>query len=179
MLRLFAGLSIPDDIAQQLLRLQTNLPKARWRPQENFHITLKFYGEVEHDTAKRLHEALSSIRFEEFEVSLKGAGWFGGKKPQSVWVGVAPSEPLSTLHRACTKAARIAGLTPEQQRYTPHVTLAYCRTTPIEPVVSWVTPLTDFISEPFPLECFNLYSSRIGKGPSKYSIEETFLGYSQ
>lgn len=174
MLRLFAGLSIPDHIAQQLLLLQTNLPKARWRPRENFHITLKFYGEVEHDTAVRLHEALSAIRFEQFQVSLKGAGWFGGKKPQSVWVGVAPSEPLNTLHLACSKAARIAGLSLEQQRYTPHVTLAYCRTTPIDPVVKWITPLTDFVSEPFPLECFNLYSSRIGKGPSVYSVESRY-----
>ena len=179
MQRLFAGLSIPDHIAQKLLLLQTNLPKARWRPRENFHITLKFYGEVEHDTAVRLHEALSAIRFEEFEVSLKGAGWFGGKKPQSVWVGVAPSEPLNKLHLASSKAARIAGLSLEQQRYTPHVTLAYCRTTPIEPVASWVTPLTDLVTEPFAMESFHLYSSRIGKGPSIYSIEETFLGYTQ
>lgn len=174
MLRLFAGLSIPDHIAERLLPLQTNLPKARWRPRENFHITLKFFGEVDHETTNKLHEALSKIKFEPFEITLKDSGWFGGNKPQSVWVGVSPCESLKQLHLACSKAARIAGLSIEQQRYTPHITMAYCRTTPPEPVVNWVTSLINLESVPFLVDCFHLYSSRTGKGPSVYRVERSY-----
>ena len=175
MLRLFAGLSIPDHIAESLLPFQTNLPNARWRPRENFHITLKFFGAVDHETANKLHEALSKIKFEPFELTLKGSGWFGGKNPQSVWVGVIPSETLGKLNLACSKAARIAGLSLEQQRYTPHITMAYCRTTPPEPVVNWVTSLANLESVPFSVDCFHLYSSRTGKGPSVYSVERSYI----
>lgn len=174
MLRLFAGLSVPHDIAEKLLPLQTNLPGARWRPRENFHITLKFYGEVDHDTTSKLQEALSAIRFEPFEISLKGSGWFGGKKPQSVWVGVAPCDPLTRLHQACSKAARIAGLSLEQQRYTPHITMAYCRTSPFDPVINWGNEQTSFESQPFLVEQFHLFSSRLGKGASKYRLESSY-----
>ncbi len=174
MLRLFTGLSIPDHIAETLLPLQTNLVGARWRPRENFHITLKFYGEVNQGTASKLQDALSEIRFEPFEISLKGSGWFGGKKPQSVWVGVETSEPLDQLHLECTKAARVAGLSLGQQRYTPHITLAYCRTSPTEQVVGWVTPLADFDSAQFYIEEFYLYSSTLGSKPSTYQIQASY-----
>lgn len=174
MLRLFTGLSIPDHIIEKLLPLQTNLVGARWRPRENFHITLKFYGEVDHGTASKLHDALSEIRFEPFEISLKGSGWFGGKKPQSVWVGVKTSKSLDRLHLECAKAARIAGLLMEQQRYTPHITLAYCRTTPLEPVMSWVSQKTNIKSQPFTIEQFQMYSSHLNDGPSRYSVEAKY-----
>ena len=174
MLRLFTGLSIPDHIAEKLLPLQTNLVGARWRPRENFHITLKFYGEVDHGTASKLHEALSQIRIEPFEISLKGSGWFGGKKPQSVWVGVETSESLNQLHLECTKAARVAGLSLEQQRYTPHVTMAYCRTTPLVYVLKWVEPFSNFFSVRFLVNDFHLYSSQLGEKQSRYQIEKTF-----
>ena len=52
MLRLFAALPVPPEVSGALLKLQKNLPGAHWRPQENFHITLCFYGEVS-DTAAR------------------------------------------------------------------------------------------------------------------------------
>lgn len=174
MLRLFAGLSIPDHIAERLIPLQTNLPKARWRPRENFHITLKFFGEVDHETANKLHEALSKIKFKPFEITLKGSGWFGGKKPQSVWVGVSPCEYLKQLHLASVKAAKIAGLSIEQQRYTPHITLAYCRTTPLEKVLEWSLPSSKLTSEQFIIDSFHLFSSRLGGKQSIYKIENTY-----
>ena len=174
MLRLFAGLSIPDHIAEKLLPLQTNLPSARWRPRENFHITLKFFGEVDHETANKLHEALSKIKFEPFEITLKGSGWFGGKKPQSVWVGVSPCESLKQLHLASVRAAKIAGLSIEQQRYMPHITIAYCRTTPSEPVVNWVSQHSLFESNPIVIDEFHLFSSHLKKGHSIYRIVSSY-----
>ena len=172
--RLFAALSIPDHIAEILLPLQTGLPQARWRPRENFHITLKFYGEVDHATAGKLHEALSDIKFEPFTVALKGSGWFGGKKPHSVWVGIAPNEQLTELHKACSKAARTAGLSIESQKFTPHITMAYCRTTPLEKVLDWVTPNSTLFSHPFEVKEFSLYSSKLGGKQSLYEIETTY-----
>lgn len=172
--RLFAALSIPDHIAEILLPLQTGLPQARWRPRENFHITLKFYGEVDHATAGKLHEALSDIKFEPFAVALRGSGWFGGKKPQSVWAGIAPNEHLTELHKACSKAARTAGLSIQSQNFAPHITMAYCRTTTLKSVLDWVTPNSTLFTPPFSVNDFHLYSSHLSKGSSVYSIESQY-----
>ena len=46
MIRLFAALAIPFDIAEGLARHQTGLADARWRPLEALHITLRFFGDI-------------------------------------------------------------------------------------------------------------------------------------
>ena len=46
MLRLFSGIEIPDDIRIALADLRQPLPGARWIEPENFHITLRFAGDV-------------------------------------------------------------------------------------------------------------------------------------
>ena len=47
MIRLFAALPIPFDVAETLARRQSGLPGARWRPVEALHVTLAFYGDVD------------------------------------------------------------------------------------------------------------------------------------
>ena len=45
-LRLFAALSIPDHVAERLLPLMKGIGGANWRPRENLHLTLRFFGEL-------------------------------------------------------------------------------------------------------------------------------------
>ena len=49
MIRLFAALALPDEIAAGLARRQDGVPGARWRPREALHVTLRFFGEVAND----------------------------------------------------------------------------------------------------------------------------------
>ena len=61
MLRLFAALPVPADVTQQLTPLQNNLSGASWRPIENFHITLRFFGDVSRDLAYELDREIAEI----------------------------------------------------------------------------------------------------------------------
>ena len=76
MIRLFAAVEVPPEIAEGLARRQQGLPGARWRPAEALHITLRFYGEMREETAAELDEALAEIRAEPFQLALTGAGCF-------------------------------------------------------------------------------------------------------
>ncbi|MFC7608726.1 2'-5' RNA ligase family protein [Teichococcus aestuarii] len=60
--RLFVALPLPEALREQLSDLAGGLPGARWVPPENYHLTLRFIGEVEGWRADELDEALAGIR---------------------------------------------------------------------------------------------------------------------
>ncbi|MEM6626713.1 MAG: RNA 2',3'-cyclic phosphodiesterase [Pseudomonadota bacterium] len=173
-LRLFAALSLPDEIADLLTPLQRGTPGASWRPRENFHITLRFFGDLDGAVARDLDEELAQITETPFEIQLEGAGSFGGREPHALWIGVAPHPTLNRLAGACERAARRLNLTADKRRFKPHVTLAYCHGTQDDDAAAFISRLASFESPPFWVESFQLYSSRMGKGPSRYLDEAVY-----
>src|SRR5690606_18008448 len=128
MIRLFAAVAVPFDIAEALTRRQRGLPGARWRPPEALHVTLAFYGEVPEPQADDLAAELVRARVDPFELKLSGVGAFGdGHRSRALWAGVAPCEPLNVLAGRCRAAGSRAGIVMEARDYRPHVTLAYLK----------------------------------------------------
>ena len=96
--RLFAAIEIPHNAAMSLSLLRGGLPGARWIDIENYHLTLRFIGDVEHHVADEFADALGRIRRFEFKMGLSGLGCFGGKKPHSLAIVATrtiASEPVS------------------------------------------------------------------------------------
>ncbi|MEL7128290.1 MAG: RNA 2',3'-cyclic phosphodiesterase [Pseudomonadota bacterium] len=171
MLRLFAALPIRRDIADSLTPLQRHLDGASWRPLENFHITLRFFGEVDHNLARELDAALGEIRSPQMKLRLSGAGWFGKREPRAVWAGVAYDESLAALAGECERAARRLGLPIDKRRFIPHITLAYCHGTSPAAAAAFADRHATFESREFWVDRFHLYSSHFGRGPSYYLKE--------
>ena len=55
--RLFTGLAVPAEIAEALKIHQGGLPGARWIEPGDFHVTLRFLGDVEATVADDVVEA--------------------------------------------------------------------------------------------------------------------------
>ena len=175
MIRLFAALAVPDEIAQGLARRQTGLEGARWRTAEQLHITLRFFGEVREDMARDLDAELSTIGGRPFDIVLQGAGAFGeGSDIHAVWAGVAENPELLRLARACTTAARRVGLKPDRRNYRPHVTLAYLRHPEPDRVAAWIQANNLLKSPPIRIERFGLYSSFLGSDGAQYRLEAAY-----
>ena len=175
MIRLFAALEIPYDVADELVRRQVGVQGARWRPTEAFHITLRFFGEVSEPAAAELDDGLALIRMSPFEARLEGAGAFGDQDHmRAVWAGVSASEPLTRLAAKCETAARKLGLTPEKRAYRPHVTLAYLNQAAPPRVAAWIAEHNLLRSEPWTVRAFGLYSSQLGPDGSKYTLEREY-----
>ena len=174
MLRLFAALPIPDEIAEILLPFQKGLSGASWRPRENFHITLRFFGEVSRDLAETLDEEIAMINAPPLSLVIDGVGWFGRREPYAVWARIRPTDALTNLAGACERAARRVGLPPEKRRYTPHITLAYMHGAPLEAVMAWTEKHQSLLAGPFSMDQFHLYSSHLGRGPSVYTAEADY-----
>lgn len=174
MIRLFAALPIPPEIAEQLRPLQKGLAGASWRPERNFHITLRFFGEVSYQMAKDIDQEIADIPAASLQLTLRGCGYFGKREPRSVWAKVEHSKALNSLAGACERIARRHGLPAEKRGYRPHVTLAYCHGTSPEEAIDYERQHIEFSAGPWIADRFHLYSSHFGDGPSRYIAEAEY-----
>ncbi|MEQ9146003.1 MAG: RNA 2',3'-cyclic phosphodiesterase [Parvibaculaceae bacterium] len=176
MIRLFTALEVPADAADRLRTLQSGLRGARWIDPENFHITLRFIGDVPEDTACEIDEALSHIHASPFDLSLQGVGQFGNTRPHAVWAGVSDTQPLRALQARHETAMQKIGLRPEPRKYTPHVTVARLnkRSTSAGDVMHYIEQHNLFMSLPFRVTRFVLFSARSSRGGGPYIAERTY-----
>lgn len=172
--RLFTALEIPPGMVERLAALRGKLAGARWVDPENYHITLRFAGDIDDVAARTFADALSEIEFDAFELAFSGLGTFGGNKPREVWAGLRASEPLIRLQKAHERAARLAGLVPETRNFTPHMTLARLRDARPQAVAEYLSFFGGFISESWRVSRFILLSSRANQGGGPYVAEAAY-----
>jgi RNA 2',3'-cyclic 3'-phosphodiesterase len=172
--RLFTALEIPRNAAMSLSLLRGGLPGARWIDVENYHITLRFIGDVDGRTADEIVNRLDRIDREEFQINLSGIGSFGSKKPHSVWAGVSPSPDLTALQGEIERICQRIGLPPDPRKFMPHVTLARLRSARVEDVVHYLSGRGNFHTLPFLVGRFVLMSSKESVGGGPYLTEEIF-----
>ena len=169
MLRLFAGLSLPDAVTARLALTQPGLPGRPVAP-ENMHLTLAFFGETDEATAGDLHAALSAVRCPGFALWLDGVGAFGGSKPRSIHALARPEPLLTRLHDKVTRAAREAGASVDATRFAPHVTLSRLRAgeaTPAE-VAKALQARAALLAGPVEVAAFHLYRSDLTRNGAQY-----------
>jgi 2'-5' RNA ligase len=172
--RLFTALEVPAPIAFSLSLLRGGLPGARWIDPGNYHITLRFIGDIDERTADEIAAALARVSRPPFELSLDGVGAFGGRRPHSLFAGVKPSPALRELQAEQERIIQRLGLEPERRKFTPHVTLARMRNASEPDVAAYLALRGDFRTPPFPVGRFVLLSSRASRGGGPYVMEEAY-----
>jgi RNA 2',3'-cyclic 3'-phosphodiesterase len=171
--RLFVALDLPWEMKERLALLAGGLPGARWIPSENYHITLRFIGEVPAHRAEEIDHALAGLRTRGFSLSFAGLGMFEKSgRPTSLWAGVERNPQLDHLRSKVETALQRTGLEPERRRFSPHVTLARLDAlVPQAKLAAYVQAHNLFRAGPVPVEHFTLFSSRIGKEQAVYTPE--------
>ncbi|MBV9251230.1 MAG: RNA 2',3'-cyclic phosphodiesterase [Acetobacteraceae bacterium] len=172
-MRLFVALELPWELRQRLSFLAgAGIPGARWIPSENYHLTLRFIGEMPAFRAEEIDQALSSVKARRFSLTLAGVGTFAKSgRSVSLWVGVERNLQLDHLQTKIETALQRCGLEPERRRFTPHITLARLDS-PVEArLAGFVQGHNLFRSDPIPVEHFTLFSSRLGKDQAVYTPE--------
>jgi len=172
--RLFTALEIPRTAAQSLSLLRGGLPGARWVDVENYHLTLRFIGDVEGHVADEVANALDRIRRPEFALALGGVGAFGSKKPHSIWAGASASPDLYALQAEIERICQRLGLAADPRKFTPHVTIARLKNAKAEDVAHYLAARGNFAAGPFKVGRFVLMSSRESTGGGPYIVEEAW-----
>jgi 2'-5' RNA ligase len=170
-LRLFAGLAIPEPIRLQLTTMTGGIAGARWVAPENLHLSLRFIGEVDEGAAEDIDAALGQIIAAPVVVALAGIGCFETRgRAHTLWAGAEASAALLHLQARVEAQVGRAGLPPEGRKFTPHVTLARMQRTPVEQIAPYLTDHGGFRAAPFEAEDFLLYRSHLGHAAANYEV---------
>ena len=172
--RLFTGIEIPAQIGQGLSMLRGGLPGARWVDPENYHLTLRFIGDVDGHVGRDVMQMLAGVRRTAFQIVLDRLDQFGGRKPRAVFAGATPTPSLLDLQAEHERLLQRIGLPPEQRKYAPHVTLARLRDSSAHQVAQYLASRAPFRSPSFPVSRFVLFSSRALTGGGPYVVEAAY-----
>ena len=132
--RLFVAVAIPEVVKAKMEEAQAELRRAvpghggRWTRREQFHLTLKFLGDVDAARVEALGEAIRAAcrGFGALHLRAERVGFFPDLRyPRVVWTGVQDqAERLPRLQQAVDAATRDFTIEQKDERFTGHVTLA-------------------------------------------------------
>jgi RNA 2',3'-cyclic 3'-phosphodiesterase len=175
MLRLFVGIPFPPELRLRLSLLCAGVSGAKWVDPGNFHMTLRFIGEVDEGVAADIDAALARLRSRPFTLQLAGTGTFGnGTAPRALWVGVERNPLLAALRDKIEQALVKSGLPPEPRKFSPHVTLARLQKTTPQAVAAFLSASAQFRAEPLKVEAFSLIASLPTKSGRVYEDEANY-----
>lgn len=176
--RLFTGLEVPRRLADQLSLMRGGLQdgsgRARWIDPQNYHVTLRFIGDIDHSMAREVVCLLDRVRHGPITLELCGLDAFGGNKPHSIVARIAPVPELMALQGEQERLLQRLGLPAERRGFIPHITLARLRGIGPHEVACWLSQRATLMRLPFEAERFVLYSSRDSVGGGPYVVEEDY-----
>ncbi len=174
-MRLFVAIDFPEPIKNELNGISYGLPGARWVPQDQLHLTVRFIGEVDGGLFHDIRSELEQVKADGFPLTLKGLGHFPPRKnPRVLWVGMEKSEPLLALRKKIDGALAGCGITPEKRKFSPHITLARLKKTPINRVTQFLAGNALFSLPEFPVTRFYLYSSVLTPKGAVHTVEAEY-----
>jgi RNA 2',3'-cyclic 3'-phosphodiesterase len=171
MLRLFVGIDLPPELKLSLSLMATGLPGAKWVDAGNYHLTLRFIGEIDEGQAEDVDAALRQIRAPRFDVALATVGHFGLRQ---LWAGVERNDALQHLHGKIESALSRLGFAAEERRYTPHVSLARLKGTSEARLQVYLTQHALYRAPPFRVDHFSLIASYLTKSGAIYEDQADY-----
>lgn len=172
--RLFVAIDLPFMVKDALVAMMGGVIGARWQTEDQLHLTLRFIGEVDTRTANAVTDALAIVRHPPFDMCLRGIGSFERKgRTDTLWIRAEPAEPVKALHNKLDRALTRIGIAPETRAYHPHVTLArFSRGA--GPLDAFMHGSGGVGTEPFTVDSFCLFESRLTEAGADYSVVERF-----
>jgi RNA 2',3'-cyclic 3'-phosphodiesterase len=173
--RLFVAIDIPETLCTLLHAMGRGIPGARPVGADQIHLTLRFIGEVDGGVARDIKDALSEVQAPPFSLAIRGVGHFPPRRaPRVLWAGLDPCEELILLRNRIERRLVDCGLEPEPRKFSPHITIARLKDSPLRRIGEFLAGNALFCSESFAVDEFILYSSRLIKSGAVHTIEQRY-----
>ena len=177
-----AAAAVIDRLRERAVRLA---PMARitWVAADRLHVTVRFIGHVDADTADVIRRALAPpLERDPFELTIAGLGTFPPKgPPRIVWAGLSEGrQPLTAIEERVGERLVGAGIALEGRPYNPHLTLARVREASGLRSAALLEAVKETILGATTVEAITLFESRLSpKGPTYVALQRTgFLSVS-
>jgi 2'-5' RNA ligase len=172
--RLFVGIRPPERIRDLLVDAMDESADFRWQDDEQLHLTLRFIGEVERPAATDVADALGRIRAPSLELRIAGVGRFEQRNSGALWAAVEPKPPLAALAAKIERVCQSVGFEPERRAFHPHITLARWKGRRTREVQDFLERRAGLSSEPFAVDRFILFESRLSRHGAQYEEAGTY-----
>ena len=134
-MRTFIALELSEGTREALSRvaegLKPGLGRVTWVKPDRMHLTLKFLGEIDQESAGPICERLEEVCLTAapFSLAVVGIGCFPNpRRPRVIWAGLEGDvEPARHLQREIDTALSPLGFEREQRPFSPHITLGRVR----------------------------------------------------
>lgn len=124
-MRLFLAVDIPDEvkkqISQQIEPLKRDYPYFSWVPEQNYHITLYFLGEVEKANVDPIKQRISDLLYasEAFQMFSFNVDMFINQRIK-VYMSFQRQKKLEAIESIIASELQVK----HNYKYVPHLTLA-------------------------------------------------------
>ncbi len=178
--RLFVAIDLSEDVRETLRALRTDLDGARWTPAAQYHVTLAFLGEVEHERMAEIKAALEQVAGAPLELRLQGLNVFPSRRrPRVLVAGVERAEALTALHARVEAAMENVGFAPENRAFRPHVTIARLTSPPLATLRAYLHRHQDLghqdLKAAWQADRFHLYESVLRPEAAVHRRRATFV----
>jgi RNA 2',3'-cyclic 3'-phosphodiesterase len=179
--RAFIAIDPDNEIRQRLLTIQRETLEMHQFSSVKVvhplatHITLSFFGNITPPELSTIRDALRSVSFHPFCVTLNGIGAFPNmRKMRVIHVGLSDSADLKRLHQLIVES--LTGVHAAEKRFDPHITIGRVkRAIPSEmkDLANLMAPLSTLFVGRLNVSSFQLKKSTLTpNGPIYDTLEE-------
>lgn len=129
-MRVFIGVKLPSAIKEQLADVQKEVKRASLKGSftdpDNFHLTMRFIGEVDPDQTSAIETALARCAESQlpFLIETNGLGYFFKRNKWIVWLGTKENSRLQQLYEQLNASLLGQKATmADEVAFIPHLTL--------------------------------------------------------
>ncbi len=128
-MRAFFAIEFPESIKEYLNQLQMSIKEksisGNFTRKENFHLTLRFIGEINNNEFIKFKESIDEIALnqKDFHLTINKLGYFSRGNKKIVWAGIQPDEMLNQLYSKLERSLEYKGYKAEEKKYVPHITI--------------------------------------------------------
>lgn len=131
-MRTFIGVELDTSVKEAIKSIQNRIRqssvKGRFKHVDNFHITIKFLGEISNKDILQIDEILNKAALSNraFELKIDKLGYFGKEESMRVlWLGLGTGlNNLRILYKSVEEGLAKKGFKKDNRAYTPHITVA-------------------------------------------------------
>lgn len=181
-IRSFIAIETPEMVRQKMAEVQSKLKVAgadvRWEPEEKFHATVKFLGNVEEKILPTILLAIeqSLKEFPSFIITYTTLGCFPNlHRPRVIWIGCVNQDGiLGRIKETLDTILFPFGFKREDREFRPHITLGRVKS---PKTIASLTPILQSLTfEPETSTCKELLFMKSVLKPqgSEYTIMHRF-----